>query len=400
MREISVIRVQGGELVWYPAGAGAGASPRLLSDPAQLAELEALAAARRAPLLFAVPGADVILREIEFTAAEKRHFLKSLPFLLEDEFSEDIEALHFSSRPWGRLSVGVAVCSDERMDCWRELLADLPELPLWTPEPLLLPWQAGELCMVIEADAVIVRTGFNAGFSVERELAAVVLAALADESEFDAVVVYGNSQQSDQDLLPEKLQAAVQWRTGDFASALLLAVEEQPALNLNQGEYGAQLPMGRWWRQWRLVAGLFVAAFVLQMAGTWADYSNLEAQNLHLRQQIEAAYREVVPRGAVVDPEKQLRRQLESLRGVAGGGGFVTLLDRIGRVIQDQKGAQLATINFNDKVGDVRLNLVVPDFKAVESIRTDLDAAGLQAQMENSNAQGEMVRARLKVRAK
>jgi type II secretory pathway component PulL len=51
-------------------------------------------------------------------------------------------------------------------------------------------------------------------------------------------------------------------------------------------------------------------------------------------------------------------------------------------------------------VGDVRLNLVVPDFKAVESIRTNLDAAGLLAQMENSNAQGDMVRARLKVRSK
>ena len=148
------------------------------------------------------------------------------------------------------------------------------------------------------------------------------------------------------------------------------------------------------------MAGLFVAAFCLQLAGTWADYSNLEAQNLQLRQQIEATYREVVPRGAVVDPEKQLQRQLESLRGVAQGGGFVSLLDRIGRVIQGQEGAQLATINFNDKVGDVRLNLVVPDFKAVESIRTNLDAAGLLAQMENSNAQGDMVRARLKVRSK
>jgi general secretion pathway protein L len=398
VREVSVVRIQGGELVWYPAGAGG--SPRPLADPAHLAELEALAAARRVPLLFAAPGADVILREIEFTASEKRHYVKSLPFLLEDEFSEDIEALHFASRPWGRLSVGVAVCSHECMNYWRELVADLPALAVWTSECLLLPWQTGELCIVLDADTVIVRTGFNSGFSVERDLAPVVLAALSAEAEFDAVIVYCNDQKSGQDVLPEALQTAVQWRTGDFATALLLAVEEQPTLNLNQGEYGAQLPLERWWQQWRLVAGLFVAAFCLQLAGTWADYSNLEAQNLQLRQQIEATYREVVPRGAVVDPEKQLQRQLESLRGVAQGGGFVSLLDRIGRVIQGQEGAQLATINFNDKVGDVRLNLVVPDFKAVESIRTNLDAAGLLAQMENSNAQGDMVRARLKVRSK
>jgi general secretion pathway protein L len=398
VRESAVIRLRGDDLVWYPAGASD--EPRSLSAPGQVAELEAIVAARRAPLVFAVPGADVILRRIEFSAAEKRHLVKSLPFLLEDEFAEDIDALHFASRPLSRLSSGVAVCSHERMLHWQEALTELPLLAQWIPEPLLLPWQAGELCIVIEADAIIVRSGYNSGFTVERSLALVALAALVEEMEFDAVIVYGSEQESDLDLLPAELQVALQWRSGDFAAALLLAVEEQPTLNLRQGEYAAQLPLRRWWRQWRLVAGLFMAAFGLQLAGTWADYSKLQTQNLQLRQQIEAAYREVVPRGAVVDPEKQLRRQLESLRGGAQGAGFVSLMDRIGRVIQAQEGAQLATINFNDKVGDIRLNLVVPDFKAVESIRTKLDAVGMLAQMENSTTQGDMVRARLKVREK
>ncbi len=398
MRESAVIRLVGEEFVWYPAGAGG--SPKSLSDPGHVAELEAIAAARRVPLVFAVPGADVILREVSFFATEKRHIIKSLPFLLEDEFAEDIEALHFSSRPLSRLSVGVAACSDECMQRWREMLVGLPELPQWIPEPLLLPWQSGELCIVIEADQVIVRSGVNSGFSVERALAPLTLAALAGETEFDAVIVYGTDQQTDQGLLPDTLQANVQWRSGDFASALMLAVEEPQPLNLKQGEYGAKLPLRRWWLQWRLVAGLFVAAFGLQVASTWTDYSNLQDRNLYLRQQIEAAYRQAVPRGAIVDPEKQLQRQLDTLRGGAPGAGFVSLLNRIGRVIQAQKGAQLATINFNDKVGDVRLNLVVPDFKAVESIRTELDKVGLLAQMENSNTQGDVVRARLKVREK
>ena len=145
---------------------------------------------------------------------------------------------------------------------------------------------------------------------------------------------------------------------------------------------------------------LFAAAFALQLASTWADYSALETENLALRQQIEAAYRTAVPRGAVVDAEKQLQRQLDELRGGGASIGFISLIERIGRVLRSEKGAQVATINFNDKLGDVRLNLVVPDFKAVESIRARLDAAGLKADMENSNSQGDAVRARLKVREK
>jgi general secretion pathway protein L len=398
VRESAVIRLVGEEFVWYPAGAGG--SPKSLSDPGHVAELEAIAAARRAPLVFAVPGAEVVLREISYFASEKRHIIKSLPFLLEDDFAEDIETLHFSSRPLSRLSVGVAVCSDEYMQRWREMQIGLPALTQWTPEPLLLPWQSGELCIVIEADQIIVRSGVNSGFTVERELALTTLAALAQDAEFDTVIVYGTDQQSDQELLPESLQARLQWRSGDFSAALMLVEEESQPLSLNQGEYGAQLPLRRWWLQWRLVAGLFAAAFGLQLASTWTDYNNLHNRNLYLRQQIEVAYREAVPRGAVVDPEKQLQRQLDTLRGGAPGAGFVSLLDRIGRVVQAQKGSQIATINFNDKVGDVRLNLVVPDFKAVESIRTELDKAGLSAQMENSNTQGDVVRARLKVREK
>jgi general secretion pathway protein L len=398
VRESAVIRLVGEEFVWYPAGAGG--SPKSLSDPGHVAELEAIAAARRAPLVFAVPGADVVLREISYFASEKRHIVKSLPFLLEDDFAEDIETLHFSSRPLSRLSLGVAVCSDEYMQRWREMQVGLPALSQWIPEPLLLPWQGGELCIVIEADQIIVRSGVNSGFTVERELALTTLAALAGDAEFDAVIVYGTDQQSDQELLPQSLQAKLQWRSGDFSAALMLVEEESQPLSLNQGEYGAQLPLRRWWLQWRLVAGLFVAAFGLQLASTWTDYNNLHNRNLYLRQQIEVAYREAVPRGAVVDPEKQLQRQLDTLRGGAPGAGFVSLLDRIGRVVQAQKGSQIATINFNDKVGDVRLNLVVPDFKAVESIRNELDKAGLLAQMENSNTQGDVVRARLKVREK
>ena len=398
MRDSAVIRILGGELAWYPPGSSG--APRMLSDESELSQLRAIAAARRGPLVFAVPGADVILRTVEFKAAEKRHIEKSLPYLLEDEFASDIEELHFAARPLGKLSLAVAACAHACMQQWQETLADLPPLSLWIPEPLLLPWQAGELCVVIEPDGIVVRTGACSGFAGERKLAASLLASLADSEEFDSVIVYGSDQAADLELVPESLRTMLQWRTGDFAAALMLAEEKRQPLNLQQREYGPKLPLDRWWNQWRIAAGLFAAAFALQLASTWADYSALESENLELRQQIEAAYRTAVPRGAVVDAEKQLRRQLDELRGGGPSIGFISLMDRIGRVVQSEKGAQVASINFNDKLGDVRLNLVVPDFKAVESIRTRLDAAGLKAETENSNAQGDVVRARLKVREK
>lgn len=398
MRESAVIRLVGGELYWYPPGSSG--SPRPLADDSELAQLQAIASARRAPLVFAVPGADVSLCCVEFLAAERRHIAKSLPYLLEEGFASDIEELHFASRTLGRLQLGVAACTKDRMEYWQEQLAGLPLVSQWVPEPLLLPWRTDELCVLIEADLVLVRYGMNKGFAVERELAGELLAALAATESFALVVVYGTDQQVDMGLLPESLRENLQWRTGDFSAALMLAAEEKQVLNLCQGAYGANVPVGRWWQQWRVAAALFVAAFGLQVVATYADYRNLTSENLQMRRQIEATYREVNPQGKARDHVKALQQQLNSLQGGAQGAGFVSLLERIGRVVQAEQGAQLGSINFTDKLGDLRLNLVVPDFRAVESIRTRLDAAGLEAQMENSNTQGDAVRARLKVREK
>jgi len=384
-------------LYWYPPGSSG--APRALDDAAELSQFQSLVAARRAPVVFAAPGADVVLQEITFTAAEKRHITKSLRFLLEDEFAEDIEELHFADRPLDRLQLGVATCSRQCMDEWGELLAELPLVQQWVPEPLLLPWQAGECCLVMEPAQVVVRFGRNQGFSVERSLAPAMLAELASSEEFSAVIVYGTEQETDTAQLPESWREVIQWRNGDFSSALMLAVEDKQPLNLLQGSYGARLPLGLWWRQWRLVAALLVAAIGLQIVSTWADYSNPPEENLQLRQQIEASYREVNPRGKARDHVKAMQQQLASMRGAPAGSGFVSLLAQVGIAVQAQPGAQLGTVNYSDKLGDLRISLVVPDFKAVESIRSRLNAAGLAAQLENSSAQGESVQARLKVRA-
>ncbi len=381
-------------LVWYPPGSSD--EPRPLDDEEQREQLEALVSARRSPLVFAAPGGDVSLREVTFTPAEKRHIGKSLPYLLEDDFAGDVDELHFSSRPLGKLELGVAACTHDAMRDWQERLSEIPAAKQWIPEPLLLPWQPGELCIVIEADRCVVRSGNNEGFTAERDLAGAMLAALPEDSA-EVIIVYGLEQEADTVLLPEWMQSLVQWRTGNFAAALMLAEEERQPLNLRQGDYGANLPLGDIWRQWRLVAGVFGLAFLLQVGGTYASYANLEKENLQLRQQIETAYRQAVPRGAVVDPEKQLKRQLDQLRGSGSSASFVSLMDRIGRVVNEQPGTQLASVNFSDKLGGVRLNLVTPDFRAVEAIRAGLVAEGLKATTENSNASGDVVRARLKV---
>src|SRR5690606_3034338 len=127
----------------------------------------------------------------------------------------------------------VAITAKARMVEWQSLLADFPGIQLWLPEPLLLPWQADEWCLVLEGDTAIVRVGQCEGFTVERELVDALLhSVLAEAAEPRAVIVYGMDQVADTALLPEPLRDRVQWRRGNLCAALLLSDVPQATVNL------------------------------------------------------------------------------------------------------------------------------------------------------------------------
>ena len=147
------------------------------------------------------------------------------------------------------------------------------------------------------------------------------------------------------------------------------------------------------------MAAVFALAFGLQLVATYTDYLKLERENLALRGAVESSYRKAYPRGAVVDAETQLRRQLASMRGSGQSSGFVSLMEQVGAVIAGNKGSTIDAINYNfsSRGGEMRMNILATDFETVERVRADINKAGLEAVMESSSAQGDNVRARLRV---
>lgn len=396
MQNTAIIRRVDGELAWFPPGANDG--PHWLNQDAEQEALRQAIAERRLSLLFAVPGEEVRLLPMQVTSQERRHFNKSLPFLLEEELAVDITELHFAHCAIDKLDYAVAVCSHDNMQAYRNLLGGFQGIDKWIPEPLLLPWQQGEWCLVLEEQRAIVRTGQCTGFSIETDmLPALLLAVLADGEEPAAVVIYGQQQNEDTVLVPETLRDRVQWRQGDLYAAMLIADEPTPALNLRQGQYVQRLPLKRWWGQWRAAAILFGAALGLHLLATWADYRQLSEENVQLRTAVQESYRQAYPRGAIVDPEKQLKRQLDALSGTSEGSGFTRLMEQVGQVVSSSNGTSIVSINYNDKAGEMRLNIVAADYSSVEQVRSGINERGLEAIMENSTAQGDKVRARLRV---
>ncbi|RLA44800.1 MAG: type II secretion system protein GspL, partial [Gammaproteobacteria bacterium] len=157
MQNIAVIRLIQGRLAWYPPGASE--EPRWLDNDADREQLRAALAPRMVNPCFAVPGADVRLLLLSITADERKHIVKSLPFMLEEQVAADIDELQFAYQTLDKTHLSVAVCSTQKMGEWQALLADYPGVNRWVPEPLLLPWQEGEWCLVVEGESAVIRTG-------------------------------------------------------------------------------------------------------------------------------------------------------------------------------------------------------------------------------------------------
>ncbi len=394
MQQLAVIRLIDQRLAWYPPGAGR--EPRWLDDDLALAALRSSLAAGQAAC-FAAPGEAIHLIALTVAPEERRHLRQALPFLLEEQLAEEVEALHFASEPLDEAHYAVAVCREADMHAWREALAGLPALSRWVPETLLLPWREDEWCVLLESDRALVRLDHSRGFAAESALLAPLLEAAARASLPRRLVLYGQAQAVDLQRLPGPLRDLAEWRRGGFAQALGLADDDSARLNLLQGSWAPRLPVERWWRQWRPVAAALGLAFLVQLAATWADVRQLAAENLALRGAVEARFREAIPRGVLVDAEAQLRRQLEPLRGGGGGGRLLPLLAGVARAMEATPGSALGSLNYAERAGELRLTITAPDFAAVESLRGQLETEGLAAVMESSNAQGEQVRARLRV---
>ncbi len=396
MHNSAVIRLIGSRLAWYPPGATA--EPRWLEAPEEREALRNAVTRERLTPCFAAPAAQVRLLRLELGTGERKHIAQSLPFLLEEQVASDIEQLHFAFTPLDRDHIAVAICALRDMERWQAQLADFPGVHQWLPEPLLLPWREGEWCVVREGDAVTLRLGAAEGLGAETAMLPLLLeAALAERDAPAGLVFYGADQEADLALLPATLRERAQWRRGGFAAALMLGGSGQVSLNLLQGVFSPRLPLGRWWREWRAVAAVFGIAFALQLVATGADYLALKRDNEALRAAITDSYRRAYPQGAVVDPEKQLQRQLAALRGSGETSGFTHLMEQVGAAVAGSGDTAVTTINYNDKSGEMRLSILAADFDTVEQIRADINRAGLKAVMESSSAQGGRVSARLRV---
>jgi general secretion pathway protein L len=371
----------------------------VLAGSGTLDDFAALPDVRQAELLLVVPARKTVLREVGFAAHERRLLRKTVPYALEEDLVDDVEAEHFALGPVDGGQVPVAVVDRAWFEGWLQRCAAAGlDVKHAVPELLLLPWQPGSWSLYPQATQWLVRIDRWRGFALEPDSAKLALQLLLDDA--------GQLPQQLTIFLDDTSDPALQQWQSQLPELLRGIAVLQPANTLNapspvaldflQGLFARRLPWKRWWTQWRIPAMALAIAVVVQFFVAGVQHYRLQKDNLALRQQVEQIYRSVVPAGAVVEPERQLRRKVEAIRG-GQGGAVMPLLQSLGSAIAATQGVSIQSLNYVEKQHELRLNIIAPSFRDVEALRTAIEAGGLQAQLIGSNADGEKTRAQLRV---
>ncbi len=350
-------------------------------------------------IVFAVPGDQIRLLHHKINKDEQKHLESSLPFQLEETFAEDIENLHFSSLKINESDYSVGVCTHQKMQDWRTSLPATDMHTKWIPEPLLLPFLDSCWTIVIEEDRAIIRVSISEGMSNDLQyLGDTLMSASVGRALPDKVLLYGVSKSNDLNHIPEKLRAITQWNQGTLFSMLSSSSSTiSSSLNFLSGDYLPRLPYAEWWNEWKSVAFVFISALAIYCLVGWIEYRHLLNENLDLRAGIERSYRTVMPSGAIVDPEKQLRRQLATRGSVIDAIGFVSFLDDVTNILSQNPSIRITSINFSQQNSEMRVSFTISDFQGLEGVMTAIDDAGFSGVLENSTARGSIVNARLRI---
>ncbi|MDB5978409.1 MAG: gspL [Nevskia sp.] len=375
-----------------------GAPASVFVREAPLSEVIAQAAGRK--LVVFVPGAEVRLTQVKVPARQPAKVLQAAPFVLEDQFADDVETLHFSLGP--RQPDGafpVAVASHEHMQEWLAPFRERDTMPdALVPETLALPWENGGPWTVLpEPDHLTARTGAYSGFSCVPEDFELFL-QLAENGAPHSLRVLTSSRGEQVDYTPLKRPLELLPGFSHPLEAMVRNLRLAQAINLLQGSYSQRESLDRFWRPWRFAAGLLAAAFVLGIVVNTVEALHFKHAAAAQQSANELRFNQLFPgqRVAAVSLGTQVEQQAQILGHGNGQGGPLSLLQQAADSLVATPGLTLNNAEYRE--GALFLDLSGTDLQVLEKLRgwyANHRCAVLDVQSADSGEAGAKIRLKL-----
>lgn len=398
-----------------------------------------------------IPGSQVLLKEVPMPSKQSKHIAKAIPYMLEDVLANDIEENFYAigkasiANADGENKVPVAVIEKCLMDYWlMQLNKHGIAVDIITTDLLLVPYEESTWTLLLGQPSAWVRTAFNKGIVINQaalgSLLETTIQAAGKESqhmELKIIETQNNTNQSNESQLNENFSAESSeqaYQTGnckafDFDSwqAQLqenslsttyqcveysvfetfclnyLANSGQPLINFCQGQYRRHSSGLSFNFNWKPPAVLLALLLVIQISGAVYQKIYYQSKADAFKQASIQLYRDYFPESKrIVNVKVQTKTNLQKMSAGSGNNDFMRLVYDIGeglRQIQEKNSAtiSLARMSFDNKLGDLRVDLLAKDFFELEKYKQALIDAGLTVDISSAVAGEQGVQARIKV---
>lgn len=350
------------------------------------------------------PALSISARTVEFTEKEKKHIKKALPFILEEDLLTEADDLHYVTAKPKATSVAVIALDKKRLQQWLDELALVNIKPTYClPECKLLSDTQADWQIFYRNNEFIIRThnGECAAFeathfalSVElltenySKLPLTIELIADDEAAINTAL----------DIIPEPVKHLVESKILNYADMIQLQFSRQIKLwNLLKGRFAQSHQWLSLIHPWRWVILVLMVVFSVHTALVYVDFFEQKNQSQALKAQMKNVFLQVIPKGQIVDYRKQLGNELRLLQGGSVGDSFIQQMNKTGLVLSKHDVDTLNTLNYSRKSGELKLELLLENYDKLEAIMNDLKAAGLDVEIQDSSAQDDKLRARIKI---
>lgn len=354
-----------------------------------------------------LPSAQCLFASAVVSARQLRQAEQSLAWLIEDQSGEDVENLQVIAGPQDGEETPLIGISRATLQGWLDRLLELGLRPVaLIPDLFLLPRDANAWQLALRGDQAVLRTGALRGAVLESEALELMLdAALQERSGAGDLTI--SVALHDPDLATRVEEWAsrhpgVEYQLVDLGEPLqaLAAVADwtQHPANLLQGRY-ARRGRFEWGAGLRLAAAFVGAAFALQLLSEWIHFGYYQYQTGKVAERVVSRYKSAFPgerlptatASAMREVEKRMRGRRNENRSDS------SVLPTLTRIATSLQGSGLSTQRIDVMSGVLTLDVQARSLGELDSLKQKLDADGLPTEILSANAQGGLVRGRLRV---
>jgi len=347
---------------------------------------------------------DVAARRISFSDKERRLIGKAIPFLLEDELLTDADDLHFISGNKQKNSIDIVAIEQALLAKQLEQFQQTGiQATHCVSEYQLLPRKEEAWQLFYLQQHFVVFSDNNPSLSFEPTHLALGLESLSSNyAELPTTIELFAADEQDleqaKQAIPPALTHLLVPETIDYGQAFHQQWTKKASLwSLLQGQFARSSEWLALLKPWRWLAITAMIAVLLNTVLLLADLQQEKQRHTQLREEMDSVFRQAFPQGQIVDHRRQLERLLSGLRGSGSDMEFIRYLESVGTILAKHQVDVLNSLNYEKEKHELRLDMLLDSYDQLQAVINDLRALELDVEIQNSNAQGEQLRARVRV---